>query len=183
GRVSQLLPSSFRPQADASTGERINRSRLVNRGIAVGNNLMAHYPGIGTNAFALCGNLAGVYFEGNFPRGVDYFAFTSDNNVIAYYLPGTTGWGSSISEHPSVTTLLWNPLIQASGTNFGVQSGQFGFNITGTNNFTVLVEACTNLASPVWIPIQTLTLANGSAYFIDQEWTNYPARYYALGLP
>jgi hypothetical protein len=103
--------------------------------------------------------------------------------VKAYYLPGATGWGSSISGDPSVATLLWNPLIEASGTNFGVQNSQFGFYVTGTNTFTVVVEACTNLASPVWVPVQTITLANGSAYFSDQQWTNYPTRYYALGLP
>jgi hypothetical protein len=79
--------------------------------------------------------------------------------------------------------VLWNPLIQANGTNFGVTNNQFGFNITGTNNYTVVVEACTNLACPVWTPLQTATLTNGSFYFSDPQWTNYSSRYYGLGLP
>ena len=49
--------------------------------------------------------------------------------------------------------MLWNPLIQASGTSFGVQSSQFGFNITGTTNIPIVVEACTNLANPQWTPV------------------------------
>jgi hypothetical protein len=82
-----------------------------------------------------------------------------------------------------VATVLWNPLIQTAGAKFGVQSNQFGFNITGTNNFKVVVETCTNLANPVWTPLQTVTLTNGSVYFSDPQWTNYPTRYYGLGLP
>jgi hypothetical protein len=61
-----------------------------------------------------------------------------------------------------------------------VKSNQFGFNITATNNFTVVMEACTNLANPVWTPLQTLTLTNGSIYFSDSQWTNYPGRFYRL---
>jgi len=79
--------------------------------------------------------------------------------------------------------VLWNPLIQTAGAKFGVQSNQFGFNITGTNNFKVVVETCTNLANPVWTPLQTVTLTNGSVHFSDPQWKNYPTRYYGLGLP
>ena len=46
-----------------------------------------------------------------------------------------------------------------------------------------MVEACTNLASPVWTPLQTITLTNGSFYFSDPQWTNYPGRFYGLGSP
>jgi hypothetical protein len=40
-----------------------------------------------------------------------------------------------------------------------------------------------NPASPVWTPLQTNTLTNGSFYFSDPRWTNYPARFHGLGLP
>jgi hypothetical protein len=79
--------------------------------------------------------------------------------------------------------VLWNPVIQACGASFGVQSNQFGFNIVGTNDFTVVVEACTNLAGAIWILLQALALTNGSVYFSDPQWTNYPCRFYGLGLP
>jgi hypothetical protein len=84
---------------------------------------------------------------------------------------------------PGPQAVLWNPRIQTGDGGFGVQSNQFGFNITGTNDFTVVVEACTNLASPDWIPLQTNTLTNGVFYFSDPQWTNFPNRYYGLGFP
>ena len=79
--------------------------------------------------------------------------------------------------------MLWNPLIQVGDGSFGVKNNKFGFKITATNNFTVVVEASTNLANPVWTPLQTVTLTNGSCYFSDPQWRNYPARYYGLGFP
>lgn len=128
--------------------------------------------------------LTNVYFEGNAPSA-DPTVFESGygfNKATAYYLPGTTGWGN-FSANAGIPAVLWNPLIQAGDGSFGVSNNQFGFNITATNNFTVVVEACTNLANPVWTPLQTITLTNGSAYFSDPGWLNYPSRYYGLGLP
>ena len=77
-------------------------------------------------------------------------------------------------------TELWNPQAQTSGASFGVRTNQFGFNITGNSNLVVVVEGCTNLANPVWQPIQTDTLTDGTNYFSDPQWTNYPARFYRL---
>jgi hypothetical protein len=57
---------------------------------------------------------------------------------------------------------------------------QFGFNLTGYSGQVVVVEACTDLANPVWLPVGTNTLTTGSAYFSDPQWTNYPGRYYRL---
>jgi hypothetical protein len=45
------------------------------------------------------------------------------------------------------------------------------------------VEACTNLANPTWIPLATKTLTNGSSYFSDPQWTDYPGRFYRLRSP
>jgi hypothetical protein len=110
--------------------------------------------------------------------------FFADNQPTVYYLPGTTGWSSSWpSEVPLVPTVMWNPLIQASGTSFGMKDNQFGFNITGTSNIPIVVEACANLASPVWAPLQSLRLTNGLVYFSDAQWTNYSARYYRISAP
>lgn len=131
---------------------------------------------IGAYAFAECGLLTNVNFQGNAPSfGSD--VFDGDSPTI-YTLPGTTGWGAT-----GLQTALWNPLIQTSGTYFGLRNNQFGFDITATNNFTVVVEACTNLANPVWQPLQTNTLNNGSFYFSDSQWANYPIRYYRLSPP
>jgi hypothetical protein len=64
-----------------------------------------------------------------------------------------------------------------------VRANGFGFNITGTTNIPVVVEACTNLANPIWIPLQTCTLTNGSIHFSDPGWTNYRGRFYRLRSP
>jgi hypothetical protein len=78
---------------------------------------------------------------------------------------------------------LWNPLFQASGANFGVHSNQFGFNIIGTANIPIVVEACSNFVSPVWTRLQTLKLTNGSFYFSEPLQTKSPGRYYRISSP
>jgi hypothetical protein len=69
-----------------------------------------------------------------------------------------------------------------------VHTNQFGFNITGSSNLVVVVEACTNLTSPIWSPISTNTLStfvgtNGMSYFSDPQWTNYTGRFYRFRSP
>jgi hypothetical protein len=58
-------------------------------------------------AFQNCTGLTAVYFKGNAPSG-DSSAFTGDNNAIVYYLPGTTGWGTTFGGRP---TVLWDPPV------------------------------------------------------------------------
>jgi hypothetical protein len=50
------------------------------------------------------------------------------------------------------------------------------------------VEAATNLSNPVWSPVSTNALntfigTNGSSYFSDPQWTNYPAAFYRFRSP
>ena len=130
--------------------------------------------------FAGCYNLAAVYFEGNAPAGATSMDFLLASNTIVYYLPGTTGWTTTLGGRP---TALWNPLIQTGDGTFGVQANGFGFTITGTMNIPIVVAACTDPANPTWLPLQTCTLTNGSIYFSDPDWTNYPARLYRIRSP
>jgi hypothetical protein len=146
------------------------------------------YEGILADAFSGCANLTAVYFAGNAP-GIEYGSgvFAGDTNAIIYYLPGTTGWPLFNSESGLNPAVLWNPQAQ-NDASFGVQNNQFGFNITGNSNLVVVVEVCTNLANPVWSPVATNTLntfvgTNGTSYFSDPQWTNYPARFYRLQMP
>jgi hypothetical protein len=119
-----------------------------------------------------------VYFEGNAPSYED----TDEEGVIGgtiYYLPGTMGWSSEFDGSP---TVLWNPEVQKNNS-FGVRSNRFGFNIAGTSNLVIAVEACTNLSNPLWSAVATNTLTNGLSYFSDPNWTNYQHRFYRLGPP
>jgi hypothetical protein len=138
---------------------------------------------LGDYAFYYCINLASVCFTGNPPPSVGLSLFEFDNNPTVYYLPGTIGWSNTFAYSPSVPAVLWNPVIQTGDGSFGISNHQFGFNITGTTNIPVVVEASTNLASRVWTPLQTVTLSNGLFYFSDPQSTNYHSRFYGLGLP
>ena len=130
-------------------------------------------------AFNLCTNLKGVYFQGKAPS-TDSHAFEGAAAATVYYLPATTGWGPKLGGRP---TALWTPLVQASDASFGVRTNQFGFNISWASGRVVVVEASTDLAQPIWSPVGTNTLTDGSSYFSDLQWTNYPARFYRLRSP
>jgi hypothetical protein len=142
--------------------------------------------GIGDSAFGSCSNLTGVYFEGNALRiysdVFDHFngQLTIYDPAIVYYLPGTTGWGTTFGGLP---TALWNPSIQTTNASFGVRSNRFGFNITGTTNIPIVVEASSNLLTGSWTSLQSCTLTNGSIYFSDPQWTHYPTRFYRIRSP
>jgi hypothetical protein len=134
---------------------------------------------IGASEFQKCYSLKEVYFKGNAPS-FGLSAFSGTTNATIYYLPKTTGWSSPFAGRPAV---LWNPKIQSDAADFGVRSNQFGFNISATNDFIVAVEACTNLAEGVWVPVETNTLTGGSVQFSDPTWSNYPNRYYRVSMP
>ncbi len=150
--------------------------------VIVGKNLA--YLGMGT--FWACTNLAAVYFQGNEPAvspfsggpGGSPYIFHGDPLVVVYYLPGTTGWDPELSHRP---TMLWNPQVQAGSLSAG-PSG-FGFNITGTPEIPIAIEASTELAAGSWVTLQTCTLTNGLINFRDTQWGNYPARSYRIRSP
>ena len=102
--------------------------------------------------------------------------------ATVYYLPGATGWGAMFDGRPTEPWFLPNPLILNPSASFGVQPGGFGFTISWATNASVVVQAATNLANPVWIPVSTNTLTGGTNYFSDPQWTNYPARFYRVQL-
>jgi hypothetical protein len=136
------------------------------------------------NGVHFAGNLSGVYFQGNPPAVVgdsyDGPVFYEDNAPTAYYLPGTTGWSNTYQGIPAV---LWNPLIQTGNGNFGVQNNQFGFDITGTAGIPIVVEACTNLANPVWTALTNVSLTSGQFYFSEPLQADSPGRYYRISSP
>jgi len=132
---------------------------------------------IGQSAFYDC-CLTNAYFLGNAPSA-DTTVFSGDN-VTAYYLPGTAGW-AGFTTNMGVPTALWtlpNPLV-LNGSS-GVLNNQFGFTISWATNVPVVVEASADLSKPIWTPIATNTLTDGTSYFSDPQWTNYPARFNRL---
>jgi hypothetical protein len=137
---------------------------------------------IGGWVFYYCPNLRGVLFEGNAP-GIGVSVFDGDTNATIYYLPGTTGWGSTFGGRPTAQWFLSNPLILDFEPSFGIHTNQFCFVVSWATNISVIVDACMDLASNAWQPVQTNALINGSANFSDPDWTNYPARFYRIRSP
>jgi hypothetical protein len=133
---------------------------------------------IGEEAFLDCINLTRIYFKGNAPS-VGSEAFAYDFAAIGYYLPTTVGWMS----FSGLSTEQWLPLVNSGITAESGQNCQFGFNISGNSNLVVVVQACTNLANPVWQAVQTNVLLNGTSYFSDLQWTNFPGRFYRIYSP
>jgi hypothetical protein len=132
---------------------------------------------IGWGAFAYCTNLTGVYFEGNAPADASPFYQTA---VTVYYLPGTTGWGSTFSDRPTALWLRPKPVILCTTPGLGIQANGFGFIISWATNSAVVVEASTTLSNPTWSPVSTNTLINGCCDFRDPEWAKYPGRFYRV---
>src|SRR5262249_8369329 len=119
--------------------------------------------------------------KGDAPPRVGWQTHVFDGSpATVYYLPMTSGWGETFLGRP---TKLWNPQAQTTDGSFGVRQNQFGFNIAGTADIPLVVEASAGLAGATWIPLQTCTLTNGLLYFADPQWKNYSARFYRIRSP
>ena len=140
---------------------------------------------LGVQAFAQCASLTNVYFEGNAPAvSVDQYAWPGGIDVSE---APPTRWDITCREPPVRVCrrcspgcpwfcgpLRWRPTMAV----LGCEAINLGSLSTGPAGTTVVVEAATNLADPVWYPLQTNTLSSGSFYFSDAQWTNYPTRFY-----
>jgi BspA type Leucine rich repeat region (6 copies) len=158
------------------------------RNVTIGNGVAS----IGDEAFSDCISLTSIHFSGNAPTAdSSVFAYVLDvgyagsdfDPATVYYLPGTLGWSNSFAGRPTAQWFLPQPQILDQGPGFGTQSNQFGFTISWATNVPVVVEACTNLSNPVWLPVSTNTLVNGSSYFSDPQPANLPGRFYRLRSP
>jgi hypothetical protein len=138
---------------------------------------------IGYYAFRLCTNLHKVYFQGNAPL-VNGGAGSADSTVFedetgtAYYIPGTTGWGSTFGSWPTAGWYQSQPQILGNGNGLGAQSNSFQFTISWATNTAVVVESSTNLQN--WTPVITNALVNGTNAFADSTWTNIPQQFYRV---
>jgi hypothetical protein len=129
---------------------------------------------IGAYAFSRCFNLVGICFEGNAPRiGISEFSDATNSTVL--YLPGATGWGITFAGRP---TASWLPQMSVGDAGFGTH--QFGFNVSWARDKAVVIEACSDLARPGWVPLQTNVLTGGFCFFSDPEGRNYPGRFYRV---
>ena len=122
--------------------------------------------------------MTGLFFQGNAPAFSSY-VFMGIAKPMMYYLPGATGWTDLFKEF----TRLWNPVAQTADGAFVVKSNAFRFNITGTADIPLVVEACASLNCHEWTPLHSLYLTNGSVHFSDPDWAQHPSRLYRLRFP
>jgi hypothetical protein len=130
---------------------------------------------IGESAFAYCYGVTAYFFRGNAPV-LAAAVFTSDPAVV-YYLPSTTGWGPTFGGLPAQA---WLPQIQTDTSTFGIQTNQFGFDVDWADGKALIIESCTNLMAPIWVPVTTNAINGGSLLFFDSGWTNNPNKFYRV---
>ncbi len=142
---------------------------------------------LGNGTFTSCANLASVFFQGNAPAfgsspypPVATTPFFRDTNTVVCYMPGSTGWDSAYAGQPA---LLWNPQLLTRDGSFGVRQNRFGFNIGGTPNIPLVVEASSSFAGGTWAPLLYCTLTNGLVYFSDVDWAKQGERFYRIRSP
>ena len=56
---------------------------------------------VGDWALAECPGLTSIYYQGNAPE-IGAEVFTASPNVVHYYLPGKSGWGSALGGQPAL---------------------------------------------------------------------------------
>ena len=102
------------------------------------------------------------------------------NAATVYYLPGTSGWGSTYAGRPA---RLWNPV--ASNVAAPSSVTPFSFAITGTPGIPVAIEARPTLSTGVWERVLTTRIPSGGVLeFTDAADTiSDSARYYRVVAP
>jgi hypothetical protein len=192
GLINITIPNSITSIGSSAFGGNVwlSSATIPNSVTNLGDNAFSYCPSmtsavIGSGikslngfTFSQCYSLQAVFFQGNAPSAGN--EFYSDNSVTVYYLPGTTNWSSTFAGRPAV---IWNPQFSVNDGSFGIRSNSFGFNVVGTSNIPIALEACTNLTSGNWQRLQTCTLTNGSIYLFDTNWTNSKVRFYRVSAP
>lgn len=148
--------------------------------VIFGNGVTSIGEGAFHNAFSET-NVTGFFFKGSAPTpGVGDSIFSGFTQATVYFLPGTTNWGTNFGGLPA---LLWNPQANLTNGNFGVHTNRFGFDIVGTTNIPIVVEAVGSLLGSGPTQLLSGNLTNGSIHFSDPQWTNFPGRFYRIRSP
>jgi hypothetical protein len=129
-------------------------------------------------AFYNCPALKEVAFYGDAPTvGQNVFSITL---ATIYYLPGTTGWTSTLTGRPTQKWLLPYPVILTGSPGFGIQANAFGFRISWAASVPVAIEASASPSGAEWVALATKALSDGWDDFKDFDWANHQARFYRV---
>lgn len=134
---------------------------------------------IGDFAFSGCSSLSSIHFLGNAPY-VGHSAFVNCDQPIIYFNSGTLGWYVFFGDRP---TKLWDQKAELRATNINLTNGLFGFDLTGSDGQSFVLEVATDLVQPLWKSLSTNTVVNGKAFLTDPAWENFPTRFYRVRVP
>ena len=97
------------------------------------------------------------------------------------YITGGRYNGSSWYEERMLEYVHQTPIrIVTNDGGFGMNTNQFGFNVTGESNQVLVIECTTNLLD--WLPLQTNTVTGDTFYFSDPAWSQAVQRFYRARL-
>ena len=109
---------------------------------------------VGAYAFANGNWFAKFFFQGDSPgQGNDLTVFNNDSYGMVFFMPGTAGWGTLFDGLPAAPYLYSTPSIMNNGHGSVGVNSQFHLTVSWASNTIVVVEACTNLGNPVWVPV------------------------------
>lgn len=128
------------------------------------------------SGFSVLRHFSAVDGNGRNADGADPFPSLILSSGALY---GTTHYGGAAGQG-TLFSLSIAPQIQVNDGSFGIRTNAFGFNVTGYSNRVVVVEACTNLADPIWVALQSNRLGSEPWYFSDPAWTDHPNRCYRV---
>jgi PKD repeat protein len=105
-RLTVITVDTNNPAYSSVTGVLFNKSQTTLIQYPLGNVEISYaipngVTNIGDYAFFDSYSLTGLYFQGNAPTA-DLTVFAGDINATVYYLPGTTGWGSTFAGVPTM---------------------------------------------------------------------------------
>jgi BspA type Leucine rich repeat region (6 copies) len=163
------IPNSIKNIGDYAFGECYSLTNII---------VPDSITNIGDYAFSVCISLTNITFLGNAPTPGNNVFTRINAAATVYYYYGTSGWETTYGGLPTVELDAPSNPPRISSGSVGVQSGNFGFTLTGVANQTIVVEASTNLIN--WQPIWTNILTGTSVTFTDSWWTNHPSRYYRV---
>jgi hypothetical protein len=86
--------------------------------------------------------------------------FDADNNATVFYLSGTTGWGPTLGDRP---TVMWNP---AGGVYIVRQPQGVATNVGATVSFSVLASGTAPVSYQWWKDATSLTAATNLTFTI-----------------
>lgn len=111
---------------------------------------------------------------------LDPSLFRAGDNLIAVWGHNTTAPYNNIEVDITFDIVAPTPTILIND-HFGIQSGQFGFDISANIGQMITVEASTDLVN--WLPLTTNTMAAPTLYWSDSQFPTQSTRYYRLRSP